>query len=208
VGPENVFHEIVWLWRDPKQAYRAKSTFLTSAAVPDEAIVALHPDWQYICLELFIGFRETMQAALSAKEGRLFKPHAPLEDGTVPNRFGKILEDVHGTYGRILSLFDDALVKALERASQSGTTSTEPLEPEVTNPPATVSDTTAPQTVETVNLPRTSKRRAQDCAEDGTPTKPRPKRMCPSSRVPKSSAPSDSEAMSDSNDDEEGYEDD
>lgn len=82
INPENISHETVGLWKDPTQVYRAKNTFLSSETIPDEAAVALHPDWQYICIDLFLGFRGIIQAACKAKEGRLFKTEKPRKGGT------------------------------------------------------------------------------------------------------------------------------
>jgi hypothetical protein len=178
-GPKNLFHDVVKEMMDPKQSQRAKSDFIKSEFLSDEVGTDMYEGWRDICTDLLLDWTKITIAAYTKKAKLLYRKSEPLEDGTVPNRFSNVLDDVPGTYGRILGLLDDALNKALAKSSIS-------IRPPRVFLPRTRSlrslkDTSEKPTEATES--GSSKVRARE-PENHEERPTQPKRACPPSRAP------------------------
>ncbi|RXW17448.1 hypothetical protein EST38_g8400 [Candolleomyces aberdarensis] len=186
-GPKTSFHEIMQAMMDPNHAEGAKTNFLKSDFLPEEAQAEMYEGWRDICMGLFLEWREITATAYSKKAKLFYFKPEPLEDGTVPNRFSKALDDVNGIYERILGLLDDALKKALDKSAKSAPA------PRIVRLRARSlkrlksASEKAPGTSESGS----NKRRASE-PEDVEDSPTRPKRACPPSRIPGLSALSQS----------------
>ncbi|KAJ2914313.1 hypothetical protein MD484_g6113, partial [Candolleomyces efflorescens] len=183
-GPKTPIHAYLHrMMIKPAEAAHAKVDMLQSDFVLGEAMISLSEGWREIgCYELFLEWREISLAAHSKRAKLFYSKPEPLEDGTVPNRFAKVidLEDVDGLYERILGLIDVALRKALERAT--------PLNrPVVVRPRAKSlrlieSDPNAGKAPEASGSGSSHLKRSAVEVDDAEESPTKPKRACPPGR--------------------------
>jgi hypothetical protein len=164
-------------WRAaPEAAWKAKYLSIQEDWSIEELKASLDQSWYSTpCIELFVQFRKYMCDLVLPKCKGIAMKAEPLPDGSVPNRFAKILaaSDKHYTY--ILGLFDDAL-KKVERAARPNP---EDFQPQRRPRTRSLGPARQPEPViipQDQDLPRGSKRRTQEAAEEESPTKPKRKR--------------------------------
>ncbi|KAJ2929945.1 hypothetical protein H1R20_g7151, partial [Candolleomyces eurysporus] len=199
-GPKNYFHYQIRKWMNQSNADKSKGLFLLSNSVPAEAKRAMYPGWKEVCMDLFLQFREIVRDVYSRKECLLYDEPEPLEDGTTPNRFSEVLKDVDDVYKRVLTLFDGALKKALDRSVANqlndGVSIDSTANPGPIQDAALEQSRVRPRTRSIRRLKSapeevpggsgSNKRRTMESGNAESPT--RPKRACIPSRVPGPSA--------------------
>ncbi|RXW16169.1 hypothetical protein EST38_g9687 [Candolleomyces aberdarensis] len=120
-APFHSFHDRIWELQEQATSYRQKSSFINNKSILHTARKAIHPDWHAACFDLFLQLHEFVHNIHQAKEVRFFDRMAPLPDGTVPNRFSDLLEDVNRTYKYIIALFDETLKELKESTAKEET---------------------------------------------------------------------------------------
>ncbi|KAJ2915683.1 hypothetical protein MD484_g4716, partial [Candolleomyces efflorescens] len=148
--PHHALHDMIWRFEDAAYSYKEKTSFLNNKSNLYLAQRAIHPDWHASCFQLFRKLYERFDSIHQAKEVAFFEIKNPLPNGTVPNRFSDLLEDVNGNYSYIIELFDDALkavVDAKKEALIAALNDADaPSSPAVSEPAPVVSTPRKPRT--------------------------------------------------------------
>ncbi|KAJ2936992.1 hypothetical protein H1R20_g97, partial [Candolleomyces eurysporus] len=117
-APFHSFHDRIWKFQEQATSYLQKSLFINNKSILHTARKAIHPDWHAACFDLLLQFHEFVHNIHQAKEARFFDRMDPLPNGTIPNRFSELLEDVNRTYKYIIGLFDETLKELKENIAK------------------------------------------------------------------------------------------
>jgi hypothetical protein len=147
------FHETIWGFENERLSYLQKSGFLMNPVTLSDAEESIDPDWHPACFQLFLNFHDFLSRVHYAKQKGIKKRKAPLSDGTVPNRYTDLLDDVNEDYGSIVAFFDEALAKLKEATAADPLI--EPLDDVNSAPSSPVAGVESEVRTQTPRIPRT-----------------------------------------------------
>ncbi|KAJ2916708.1 hypothetical protein MD484_g3714, partial [Candolleomyces efflorescens] len=130
-------HKYLDSWNaSPDRAASAKFRFFFQAMTGAEVLVKMDQGWRHACGDLFTNFRQYMRDISEQKDDLAFARGRIRKEGTFPNRFSSLLEDVDKHYDYVLGLFDEALKKASGNVQSEARLTSATTPPLATQPPS------------------------------------------------------------------------